>query len=119
MAKLSIEDIKLSDGEPSESPDNWARREHTALELRRIEAELDSLKTDTQAKKTYANRIFYLAAAWLGAVFIVILFQGFNWWSWKLSDSVVISLVAGATTGVIGLMAAVLAYNFRMPKPSK
>lgn len=119
MTKLSIEDIEIPQEEPSGVPEDWAKKEQTAIHLRRAEAELDSIKSDTEAKKKYANRIFNLAAAWLFAVFIVVIFQGFKWLSWSLSDNVVISLVAGATTGVIGLLAAVLAYIFRVPRPAK
>jgi hypothetical protein len=119
MPKLSLDDIEIPDGKPPGNPEDWAKKELAAIDLERAEAEIESIKSDTKAKEKYAERIFNLAAAWLAAVFIVVILQGFKWWSWSLSDNVVISLVAGATTGVIGLLAAVLAYIFRAPRAAK
>jgi hypothetical protein len=108
----------ISEKESSTVPDDFTRKEQAALKIRRLEAELQSLKNDTDAKKTYAQRIFVLAAAWLFIVLLMLVFQGFSWFGWNLANSVLIALVAGATTGVLGLMASVLAYIFRAQRPA-
>jgi hypothetical protein len=108
---------------PPDYPEEWAQIEKVDVEAdikkRRKLAEIAQIESDTILKESYADKIFTLVSIWLGSVFLVVLFQGFGAWGWKVSDNVLISLVAGATTGVIGLLAAVLAYVFRAPKPKK
>jgi len=97
-------------------PDSLAERERQIYTKNRQEAELESLKTDTAARKTYANRIYWLAVVWLSAVLTILLLQGFHLFSWNaLPDNVMIALVAGSTTGVLGILASVIAYIFRAP----
>ena len=114
----TLEDIKPPAFEPSKQPDDWAKKEQALLKIKRLEAEIESLKNDTEAKKTYASKIYWLASVWLSLVLLMLTFQGFGWGGWRLADSVLISLVAGSTTGVLGLMASVLAYIFRAARPA-
>ncbi len=100
MAVPSLDDIK----EPplaEAPPDILAELEVSSFVSLREEAELESLRTDTAARKTYANRIYWLAVVWLSAVLAILLLQGFHLFSWSpLPDNVMIALVAGSTTGV-------------------
>lgn len=97
--------------------DSLDGQELEALKKERAKAELDSLRTDTEARKKYANRIYWLAVVWLSAVLAVIVLQGFRWFDWNvLPDNVMIALVAGSTAGVLGILASVIAYIFRVPK---
>ncbi len=115
MAEPSLDDIKAPQVE-SGNPDFLAEEERRIYTKNRQEAELESLKTDTAARKTYANRIYWLAIVWLSAVLAILLLQGFHLFSWNpLPDNVMIALVAGSTTGVLGILASVIAYIFRAP----
>lgn len=114
----SIDDIRPPDSEPSRKPDAGAKAELAALEVRRLQEEVKSLRNDTKARKKYAEKIFQLAWIWLAGVSILLLMQGFQPLGWHLADSVLVTLVAGATAGVLGLMASVLAYIFRAVKPA-
>lgn len=112
-----LDSIKPPATAPATSPDPLVRKEADQLEERRQEAEIASLEQDTLARKTYANRIYCLAVVWLLAVLAILLIQGFRLWSWNaLPDNVLIALVAGSTTGVLGILASVIAYIFRVPR---
>jgi hypothetical protein len=102
---------------PGAAADPLDGKEYELLKQERLKAELESLKVDTEARKTYAERIYRLAVAWLTAVLLVVLLQGFQFWFWTpLPENVVIALVVGSTTGVLGILASVIAYIFRVPR---
>ena len=113
-----LDSIKPPATAPATSPDPLVEKEVVQLEERRQEAEIASLEQDTAARKTYANRIYCLAVFWLLGVLAILLIQGFGLWgTWKpLPDNVLIALVAGSTTGVLGILASVIAYIFRVPR---
>lgn len=116
MAELDA--IKPPAEAPATSPGPLVKREADQFNERRQEAEIASLEQDTVARKTYANRIYWLAVIWLLAVLAILLIQGFGLWGyWKpLPDNVLIALVAGSTTSVLGILASVIAYIFRVGK---
>jgi len=115
MAELDA--IKPPATAPSNQPDPLVVRENKQLEQRRLEAEIQSLEQDTLARKTYANRVYCLAATWLGAVGVILVLQGFRWFGWNpLHENVMIALVTGSTVGVLGILASVIAYIFRLPR---
>lgn len=110
------------------------------LEAARFETETESLKTDIDARKTYASKIYRLVVWWLIGVAVILLLHMYrftisipipmlvppNAFEWvrvtapelrALPDSVLIALVAGSTTSILGILASVIAYIFRVPGP--
>ena len=71
MAELDA--IKPPVEAPATSPDPLVKREADQLEERRKEAEIASLEQDTTARKTYANRVYWLAVGWLIGVLLILL----------------------------------------------
>jgi hypothetical protein len=61
------------------------------------------LDSTTKLREKYANRAFVLCASWLVAILLVLCFQGFGWWAFKLSEPIVLALIGGTTVNVIGL----------------
>ena len=111
---ISLDDIKAPGEVKAGAPGSLEDREQKHL---REEAEIESLRQDTAARKTYAERIYRLAVVWLSAVLLIVLLQGFHFSFWNLlPDNVMIALVAGSTTGVLGILASVIAYIFRVPR---
>jgi hypothetical protein len=110
----SLDEIKTPGEVRAGAPGSLEFRELAHL---REEAEVASLRQDTAARKTYAERIYRLAVAWLSAVLLILLLEGFqfNFWA-SLPENVLIALVVGSTTGVLGILASVIAYIFRVQK---
>lgn len=96
------------------TPDDVANAEEREIGTQTKQAELDSTKQDTDARKTYARRIFHLIVYWLIADFILLLIQGFlgpiN--IFHLSDAVLLALIGGTTANVLGIFMVVVWYLF-------
>jgi hypothetical protein len=73
---------------------------------------------DIDERKKYANQIFCLVAVWLVLMGVILLWQGFNWNHFQLSDSVLIAVVTTTTIGVVGLLLVVAKYLFHPHDPS-
>ena len=82
---LSLEDIKSPGEVKAGGPDSIEKRE---VDYLRAQAEIEGLRQDILARKTYANRIYWLAVGWLSTVLVILLLQGFRIWGWSLSDNV-------------------------------
>lgn len=116
-APITLADIQPGVPEPSSDPDPLVVREEDELIRRKQKAEIEGMEAEIKARSTYAGRIFWLAAGWLVGVAVILGLQGFRWWSWQpLPDNVLIALVTGSTVGVLGILASVIAYIFRVPK---
>ncbi|MBN8626290.1 MAG: hypothetical protein J0M17_12455 [Planctomycetes bacterium] len=83
-------------------------------ELKRINVE--SARQDMAERKNYANKLFWLIVGWLVGVFLFLLMAGFKKVQlvpfvdgyFVLSDNVLLALIGGTTTTVIGLFLVVV-----------
>jgi hypothetical protein len=84
-------------------------------EAERKKLENVSIQQNIAARKTYANRIFWLVSLWLGAMLTIVILAGFgqNGQWFYLADSVLIALVTTTTISVLGLFTVVINYLFR------
>jgi hypothetical protein len=73
-----------------------------------LEAKSDLINS----RKKYARYAFFVSGIWLTVVLIILLFQGFKWWSFNLDSSVLIAMLGTTTTNIIGLCYIVLKYVF-------
>ena len=107
--------------------DKDKEKEH---KIRERELLLDGLAADIDARKTYANRIFWLIVAWLSSILLMLLLEGFlgkreiavnlaahgiglkATFHFDLSDPVLLALIGGTTGGVVGLFVIVANYFF-------
>lgn len=73
---------------------------------------------DRKQRKSFAGKIYRLTLAWLAVIVVILFCQGIGdvhgWF--RLSDSVLIALVSGASVNIIGLMAIVIRYLFPAQK---
>ncbi len=116
-ATVSVGGIVLTDigpprGQGKVTVDDRAKKEQRDLSKERERAELKSLRQDIEQRARYARQIFHLICAWLAALLGVIVCQGFGAWGFKLSDSVLMTLIGGSTGSVIGLFLVVVRYLF-------
>lgn len=74
--------------------------------------EAKSKAQDIAMRKDYADKIYSLMCLHLFAVFFIIILAG-NPSSFKISDSVLITLLGTTTANVIGLFAIVMNYLFQ------
>lgn len=82
------------------------------LDQARQQAEIEDLIQDRDQRKVYGTRLFRLMVSWLCGVFIVIVLSGFNLFSFKLSTTVLTTLIGSTTASVLGLFAIVANYLF-------
>ena len=109
--KLSLDLINANVIEMvSEEPDDCTTLEQA--ELLQKKAEIDSYKSDTVARKEYAKKIFGLTCAWVGAIYLLLLLQGFNYSGFKLSDNVLLAAIGSTTANIIGVFLIVTRYFF-------
>lgn len=108
---ITLDEVRLpreADGDPLYGAE---RSEYDQAHLRaRQELELQGLQEDLENRKRYAGRIFYLLAAWIAAIFALVVADGVGWI--EVSDAVLIALISGTTLNVIALFAIVARYLF-------
>lgn len=110
---------------PLPTPDDRARAEqrvYTLPELRRLRYEQETRRRALELKLRLgtAVAVYLLVIGWLIAVILILVWQG---WPNKtaenrLSDSVLITLLATTSINIIGLLAAVVRYLFPAKSPS-
>ena len=95
------------------------------LEEHRLAFEIDCLQQDLQALKdtyglrvSYTGRIFWLVVAWLACVVTCVVFSGFKFRSFQLSDNVLIAFITSTTVNVVGLFVLVAKWMFPSGKTS-
>lgn len=96
----------------SASDDNeiFHKKIHLAIHKRELQQIDDLLK----ARKTFANRIYWMLVGWLGSVVLMLLASGAKYKGFELDVKVLLTLIAGTTINVIGIFAIVA--NFLFPK---
>lgn len=80
------------------------------------EIELEGSRYELVARKTYAERVFWLVAIWIGLVLCIVVLSGYEIGP-KIADGVLVALITGLSVNVIGLLAIVINYLF--PKRGK
>ncbi len=103
------QDVSLFDDEKKEL-DNQRLR----LYNQRLEAEINDLTQDRDQRKTYANRLYWLIVGWLIVVGLIMLLHGLSPISFKLSVTVLTTLIGSTTISVLGLF--VIVANYLFPK---
>jgi len=105
--KEAIEEILASGSEKRHEVVEAYRKADSDLQR----AEFKDRTQNTELRKLYTKRIFWVVIVWLGAMLVLVtltaIFEGF-----KLEASVLIALITTTTLGVIGLMTVVLTYLF-------
>lgn len=123
---IDIDDIKQAEpiiDEPAElecktvEEFTWREKE---LDLRiseqkylRTVHELKESQQNTELRKIYISRNFFLTCIWLTIVLIIILCQGFGVLHFNLHDSVLITLLSTTTANIIGVLVIVITYLFK------
>jgi hypothetical protein len=88
-----------------------------SLEIQVRRDENESNRRDMDARHEYAWRIFVLIVVWLIAILLTLIFQAFHFWTFRLSNSIVLALIGGTTASVLALFTIVAQYFF--PSPEK
>ena len=101
-----------SPGDVNQNPSTETALEKEHLENARLAQEVAGLKQDTDERKKYARLFFGLSCAWIVTIIVILLLDGFGWWSFKLSDSVVLATIGSTTVNVLGILYIVANYLF-------
>lgn len=88
--------------------------ERDQIEMDRLRVELTSFRNDIKARKLFAWLIFALVVIWLGAIIWIVIATGSGWY--KLSDTVLITLVTSTTVNITGFFLIVTQYIFPSAK---
>lgn len=99
-------------------PDAFSTDELNTNELRRANEELKDLRQDRDERKSYAHKLYWLVLIWLLTILWIILLQGagnipFIGTTFKLSDTVLITLITTTTANVAAFFLVVVKYLFR------
>jgi hypothetical protein len=104
-----------ADADPGLSLESYRikRLEHKLKELKQSNRERKQLH---RLRKRHAHRLFWVAVAWIGLVWMIVLLQGFKGWffpipqflEWarlpfNLSNTVIVAFMTSTTTTVLGL----------------
>src|SRR4029079_1201466 len=80
--------------------------DETEYVKKRRRLELMDFAQDIEARKGYANKLFWLIAVWLFLILELLTASGLGriyWLPFKLSDAVLITLIGSTTATVFGL----------------
>ena len=90
------------------------------LELQKKKLKLEESRGNLGDRQKYARKIYFIVAAWIVAIFFLIVLQGFGQYThFKLSDSVLLAAIGSTTANVIGMLLIVLRYLFPNDKPKR
>jgi hypothetical protein len=96
----------------SGAPDAKYAAEKLDLEEEQKKAEIGGTVQDIKERKKYAHRSFCLVAIWLVSIGVMIIFQGFKIKGFNLEPEVLMALIGGTTTGIVGIFLIVSRYLF-------
>ncbi len=82
------------------------------LENRTRDLENEGHQQDTQERKRYAKRIFWMLCVWLSIVLTAILISGLTVLDFHLSDTILMALIGSTTANIAGFFFAVVKYLF-------
>lgn len=99
----------------SNKPDQMTKNALQDYDAEGKKLDNDSKRQNIEARKRYANRIFFLVSCWLACMLVVILLSGFGGYAkwFNLADSVLIALITTTTISVLGLFTIVVNYLFK------
>lgn len=109
--KVTLEDVHGLDDAPDE-PDEPTSQWREKQERQRGSLRNQQLAQDLEMRKGYARCLFLVLCAWLLFIVGLLVFQGFGWYDFSLSDSVLIAALGTTTVNVIGLFVLVARYLF-------
>jgi len=91
------------------------------LDLERLKLENEEARGTIQDRRRYAEKVYRLVGAWIVLIFVLLILQGFgSFYSFKLSDPVLLAAIGSTTVNVIGMLLIVLRYLFpSSEKPKK
>lgn len=109
--KLALESISASiiDAAPEDADDCTTEEQFLLLKHK---AELESFRQDTGERKKYAKKIFSLTCLWVVGIYVLLLFEGFAYRGFKLSESVMLAAIGSTTANIIGVFLIVTRYFF-------
>ena len=93
-------------------PDANAVNEQERLENEKRETDLKETQQNIAERRKYAGRIFWLAAAWLAAVLVIVTVHGIQAIGFELSEASLIALITTTTGSVLGSLLIVMRYLF-------
>jgi|SRR5271157_1586813 len=91
-----------------------AEEEFGSYDKERKRAELEGFIDDLKARKRWGERVFWMLVGWLVSVLAAFVFQGFGWFHFRVSDSVLIALISTTTANVLSL--GYIVANYLFPK---
>ena len=109
--KLTLDSISAAIvDQASQDADDCTTQEQFLLLKQK--AELDSFRQDTGERKKYAKNILFLTCIWVGGIYLLLLFQGFGYQGFRLSENVLLAAIGSTTANIIGVFLIVTRYFF-------
>lgn len=110
---------------PTEVKDSISETSDSGLTIEREEIylnrefkreQLATLKQNNTERKRYARNIFFFTVGWAIAIIAIVLFCGWEFHSFKLSDTVLVTLITTTTVNFFGFFLLVVKYLFNPNK---
>jgi hypothetical protein len=86
------------------------------LEIEFLREQLRQTKIDNSNRDRYATYFFRLAITSLITLLTIVIFQGFHIWDFTLRENVLLALIGGVFTEVVGLVYSFAKYLYKSPK---
>ena len=114
MENESKPDLNVIAPQPiSEVPDKQANSEAAFFSRELSKAQIADIRQDTEERKRYSGKIFWLVTGWLASVLMIVVAEGFGVAiGFKLPNSVLLALVTTTTAGIVGTLTIVVRYLF-------
>lgn len=68
--------------------------------------------SNLELREKYANRVYIFVCIWSTFIGLLILFQGFNWFNFKISNKILLTLLGTTFVEVIGLFVIIMSDLF-------
>lgn len=79
----------------------------------------EDFEQNIKFRKRTARCLFWMVAIWLILIMAVVFLQGFSgtwYWTFRLANTVLVTLISSSTATVLGLFVIVARYFFSIPK---
>jgi hypothetical protein len=110
--KLNLEVINAGFAIESASDDSDDCTTLEQLDILKRREEVRSHVQDREERKEHAHNIFVLTCSWVCAIYLLLLFQGFQYSGFRLSDSVMLAAIGSTTANIVGVFIIVVRYIF-------
>ena len=120
MSRILIDDIQEESGTFDKDKEIYAieqlKIKQKELDNLLLAEQLENLIQDREGRKKFADRLFKFLIGFLTCVLLIVLFDGFSFVCFDITDAALVAILTTTTANIIGVFTFVVRYLFPTKK---